>query len=169
MSRIFLSQKEVWLARYKKGYIEHFSSCRTKYSLVSAIFFVHSLLPSPLLPNIKIQLAWTTRSNVYWKSQFGCQWVFCCSSIVYSNGLASHALLRNRVRLARIHVPRRASREGTPVDTRSCALCSEGLVPRGCEGLLAPFFLKLVAIPSKLVSTWVRSLVPRSTLFWEWD
>ena len=36
--------------------------------------------------------------------------------------------------------------EGTPLETSSCALCSEGLVPLGWDGLLEAFFLKLVAI-----------------------
>lgn len=44
-------------------------------------------------------------------------------------------------------VPRRASIDGTPLDTSSCALWREGREPRGCRGLaLAPRFLKLVAI-----------------------
>ena len=40
--------------------------------------------------------------------------------------------------------------DGTPLDTSSCTLCSEGREPRGCWGLAAaaaPRFLKLVAIP----------------------
>ena len=37
--------------------------------------------------------------------------------------------------------------DGTPVDTSSCALCSEGRDPRGCWGpVLAPLLLKLVAM-----------------------
>lgn len=58
-------------------------------------------------------------------------------------------------------LPNNTSREGTPLDTSSCALCSEGLVPSGWDGLLLTRFLKLVDIalanygPGYSHSTWI--------------
>ena len=43
-------------------------------------------------------------------------------------------------------LPSTTSNEGTPVETSSCALCSEGLVPRGWVGLPLTRFLKLLAM-----------------------
>lgn len=44
--------------------------------------------------------------------------------------------------------------EGTPLDTRSWALYRDGLQPRGWEGLLDVFFLKLEAINKQYARIW---------------
>lgn len=73
-------------------------------------------------------------------------------------------------------LPNSTSREGTPLEISSWALCSEGLVPWGWDGLLETRFLKLVAMDEKRCSesdgnfsysTWFRVIrlvgVPTTT------
>lgn len=61
--------------------------------------------------------------------------------------------------------PSNASIEGTPVDTsNNCEFCNDGLVPWREEDLLAPLFLKLVAIATQDISVNLAPDICNATL-----